>query len=98
MVGSLVGHFGSRRKLVVMLLVLQQRKWLVYAGCISASAVWCVLVLQQVLSFAGQPLSLLPIRPDALQTIALAVTSSFICALALRVRDYRLAESLPNPC
>lgn len=74
----------------VMLLVLQQRIWMVYTGCFFASAVWCVLVFQQVLSFAGLPPRLFPIVPNAMQTIALAVTCSFICALALRLRSYRL--------
>lgn len=75
----------------VMLVVLNERRWLAQLGCIFATASWFSLIAQEVLAFAGVP-PMLPIAPNALQTIQIASTSGFICALALRLRGYRIGR------
>ncbi len=83
---------ASTISVAVILAVLNRRTWIAKLGCMLAVIVWCSLILQQVLTFAGFPMHPFAIMPTALQTITFATTSSFICALALRLRSYRIVR------
>ena len=87
---------SSAISFAVVLTVLNQRAWLARCGVALAGTAWCILVVQQVLMFAGILQRI--ILPTALQTILVASMSAFICALALRLRSYRISRSIrENP-
>lgn len=69
---------------VVLLAMLDKRKWVARFGYTFALVAWFTLVAQQVLNFAGFPVRF--VAPTAMLSIVLACTSAFICGLALRLR------------